>query len=84
MSNWFNSISKNIKIKILIEQSCNILYIYLKDIFKKAEFCLFNGIHDDKIKELKEFISTYEKNEIKNENGFLSHITENNKQKYDL
>ena len=75
---------KNVKIKILIEQSCNIIHIYLKNIFKKAEFYFFNSIHDEKIKELKECISTYEKNEIKNENGFLSHLTENDTQKYDL
>jgi len=74
---------KNFKIKILIEQSCNIVYIYLKNIFKQANFILLNNnIHDDKIKNLKEFISTYEKNEIKN--GLLPYITENDNQKYDL
>ena len=75
---------KNIKINILIEQSCNILYKYLKSMYKNAKFVLLNNneIMDNKIKDLKEYISTYEKNE--EFTTILSYITKYDNEKFDL
>ena len=74
---------RNSKIKILIEQSCNILYKYLKNVYNKAEFVLLNNdINDDKIKNLKEYISTYEENEVLK--SLSTYITESNNKKFDL
>ena len=74
---------RNTKIKILIEQSCNILYKYLKKIYNKTEFVLLNNdINDNQIKNLKEYISTYEKNEVFK--SLSTYITESDNQKFDL
>ena len=74
---------RNFKIKILIEQSCNILYKYLKNVYNKAEFVLLNNdINDDQIKNLKEYISTYEENEVLK--SLSTYITESNNKKFDL
>ena len=74
---------KNSKIKILIEQSCNILYKYLKKKYNKAEFALLNNdINDNQINNLKEYISTYEKNEVFK--SLSTYITESDNTKFDL
>jgi hypothetical protein len=73
----------NIKIKILIQEPYNILFKYLNNIFKKAEFVLLNNSIDEKITDLKKCISTYETNEIANTSLF-SYITENDDKKFDL
>ena len=77
-------LKKKIEIEILIEQSSNVIYKYLKNIFKKkAKFVLLNNdTFDKKIKEIKDFISTYEKNEISTD--LLSYITKYNDKKFDL
>ena len=74
---------KNIKINILIEESCNILYKYLQYIYKNADFVLLNNfINDNEINNLKKLISTDNKNELNT--NLISYINENAGKKFDL
>ena len=68
---------KGQKINILIDEPFNIIYTYLNSIYKNANFVLLN---DENNNEIKEFISTREKNEIKNVNIFSYFFS--NKEKY--
>ena len=73
----------NFRINILIEQSCNILYKYLKNVYKQAEFVLLNNdINDNQIKNLKKYISTYEDNEVSK--NLSTYITESDNKKFNL
>ena len=76
------SLSKNRKIKVLIDQSCNVLYKYLKDYYKSGKFILLNNILDNNINDLKKKITTYEENELNFD--IISYITKNDKEKFDL
>ena len=76
------SLRKNMKINVLIDQSCNVLYQYLKNEYKKGHFVLLNNIPDDNIDDLKQKITTYEKDELKMD--IISYITKNDKEKFDL
>ena len=76
------SLRKNMKINVLIDQSCNVLYQYLKNKYKKGQFVLLNNIPDDNINDLKQKITTYEKDEFKMD--IISYITKNDKEKFDL
>ena len=75
--------NKKVEIKILIEESYNILYYYLKQIYKYAGFTLLNNIDDEKINYIKDKISTSDKNEIA-KTSLFSYITQNDKQQFDL